>query len=100
MDFQIDYKLQDDKKKEKKLTLIVQAINQNHISRKGYWTIAAVDPNLKCEWIISDHQIKITKNMNQKIPITSINILIILISYESNFTESFNILDSKIIEII
>ncbi len=38
--------------------------------------------------------------MNQEIPITSINILIIPISYESNFTESFNILDSKIIETV
>ncbi len=38
--------------------------------------------------------------MNQEIPITSINIPIVPISYESNFTESFNILNSKIIKIV
>ncbi len=36
--------------------------------------------------------------MNQEISIISINILIVLILYESNFTESFNI--SKIIETV
>ncbi|CAG8764513.1 9451_t:CDS:2, partial [Rhizophagus irregularis] len=77
MGFQIAYGSKDDREKEKKLNSIVQVIDQNYMSREGYRALAAVEPDLEREWIVSEQRLKITKNMNQKIEITLINIPII-----------------------
>ncbi|RGB28240.1 hypothetical protein C1646_797379 [Rhizophagus diaphanus] len=70
MDFQIDYKKTDMKKK---LISAVQAIDLNYIPREGYRALAAVESNLQREWAVSEQRLKITKEMNQKISITFIN---------------------------
>ncbi|CAB4473777.1 unnamed protein product [Rhizophagus irregularis] len=54
MGFQIAYGSKDDREKEKKLTSIVQVIDQNYMSREGYKALAAVKPNLEREWIVSE----------------------------------------------
>jgi hypothetical protein len=89
MDFQIDYEKKNDIK-EKKLISVVQAIDLNYISRGGYQALAAVEPNLQHEWAVSEQRLKITTEMNQKIPITFINL-------PFDFTEYSN---SESIEII
>jgi hypothetical protein len=73
MDFQIDYEKKNNIK-EKKLISAVQAIDLNYIPREGYQALAAVEPNLQREWAVSEQRLKITAEMNQKIPITLINL--------------------------
>ncbi|PKC58311.1 hypothetical protein RhiirA1_471168 [Rhizophagus irregularis] len=53
MNFQIDY-CQKDNEEIKKLTSLVRAVDQNHISREGYRAITAIDPNLEREWALSN----------------------------------------------
>ncbi|CAB4434346.1 unnamed protein product [Rhizophagus irregularis] len=53
-DFQINYGLRDNEKKEKKLTSIVQIIDQNYIPCEGYRALTAIEPDLEREWIVSD----------------------------------------------
>ncbi|GES96422.1 hypothetical protein GLOIN_2v1784240 [Rhizophagus clarus] len=62
----------------------VQAIDLNYIPREGYRALAAVDSNLQREWAVSEQRLKITIEMNQKIPITLINLLLDFAKY-SNF---------------
>ncbi|UZO27491.1 uncharacterized protein OCT59_019684 [Rhizophagus irregularis] len=93
MGFQIAYGSKDDREKEKKLTSIVQVIDQNYMSREGYRALIAVEPDLEREWIVSEQRLKITKNMNQKIEITLINIPIIPTLDELDFVENSNIFD-------
>ncbi|RIA85649.1 hypothetical protein C1645_830455, partial [Glomus cerebriforme] len=58
-------------------------------------------PNLEREWAISDQRLKITCNINQKIPINLIKIPIIPTQQnELEFAENLNIFDPKITEII
>src|SRR5207253_7809265 len=71
MDFQIDY---GQKNQEEKLISLVQAVDQHHISREGYRALAAVDSNLEREWAISEMRYQITREINQKIPITLVDI--------------------------
>ncbi|GBC23265.2 hypothetical protein GLOIN_2v1784240 [Rhizophagus irregularis DAOM 181602=DAOM 197198] len=73
MDFQIDYEEKNDIK-EKKLISAVQAIDLNYIPREGYRALAAVESNLQREWAISKQRLKLTTEMNQKIPIALINL--------------------------
>jgi len=61
MDFQIDYGLKNNIENEKEFTSIVRVVDQNHIPCEGYWALAAVEPNLEREWVISDQRLKITK---------------------------------------
>ncbi|PKB94322.1 hypothetical protein RhiirA5_439062, partial [Rhizophagus irregularis] len=63
------------------------------MSREGYRALAAVEPDLEREWIVSEQRLKITKNMNQKIEITLINIPIIPTLDELDFVENSNIFD-------
>ncbi|PKK74405.1 hypothetical protein RhiirC2_774837 [Rhizophagus irregularis] len=46
-DFQINYGLKDNEEKEKKLTSIVQIIDQNYIPREGYQALIAIEPDLE-----------------------------------------------------
>ncbi|PKC60050.1 hypothetical protein RhiirA1_468588 [Rhizophagus irregularis] len=73
MDFQIDYEEKNDIK-EKKLISAVQAIDLNYIPREDYRALAAVESNLQREWAISKQRLKLTTEMNQKIPIALINL--------------------------
>jgi hypothetical protein len=98
MGFQIAYGSKNDREKEKKFTSIVQVINQNYVSREGYRALAAVEPNLERKWIVSDQRLKITKNMNQKIAITLIDIPIPILD-KVDFVKSSNIFDEGITEI-
>ncbi|RIA84729.1 hypothetical protein C1645_831815 [Glomus cerebriforme] len=47
MDFQINYGSNNDKEKEEKLFSIVQAVDQNYISREGYRVLASIESNLE-----------------------------------------------------
>ncbi|RIA90930.1 hypothetical protein C1645_822679 [Glomus cerebriforme] len=47
MDFQINYGSNNDKEKEEKLISIVQAVDQNYISREGYQILASIESNLE-----------------------------------------------------
>jgi len=96
--FQIAYGSKDDREKEKKLTSIVQAIDQNYMSREGYRALTAVEPDLEREWIVSDQRLKITKYMNQKIEIILIDIPVTPTLDELDFTE-INIFDEETSEI-
>ena len=80
MDFQIDYGLKDKVEKEEELTSIVRVVDQHYIPREGYRALAAVESNLEREWVVSDQRLKITRNINQKIPIILVNIPTIPIS--------------------
>lgn len=91
-DFQINYGLKNNEEKEKKLTSIVQIIDQNYIPREGYRALTAIEPDLEREWIVSDQRLKITKIMNQKIMIDLINIPTL---NELDFDESSNIFNSE-----
>ena len=71
MDFQIDY---GQKNQEEKLISLVQTVDQHHIFREGYQALAAVDSNLEREWAISEMRYQITREINQKIPITLVDI--------------------------
>lgn len=53
-DFQINYGLKDNEEKEKKLTSIVQIIDQNYIPREGYRALTAIESDLEREWMVSD----------------------------------------------
>ncbi|CAB4411727.1 unnamed protein product [Rhizophagus irregularis] len=53
MGFQIAYGSKDDRETEKKVTSIVQVIDQNFLSREGYRALAAVEPDLEREWIMN-----------------------------------------------
>ncbi|CAG8662478.1 15320_t:CDS:2 [Rhizophagus irregularis] len=72
---------QDDRETEKKVTSIVQVIDQNFLSREGYRALVAVEPDLEREWI--------------KIAISLINIPIIPTLDELDFAESSYIFDWK-----
>jgi len=98
-DFQINYGLKDNEEKEKKLTSIVQIIDQNYIPREGYWALTAIESDLEREWMVSDQRHKITRIMDQKIAIDIINIPIIPTLNELDFNESSNIFNSEITEI-
>jgi hypothetical protein len=100
MDFQINYGSNNNKKKEEKLTSIVQAVDQNYISREGYRALASTESNLEREWAVSDQRLKITKNMSRQIPITLVNVPIIPTQNEVDFAENLNIFDPEIIEVI
>ncbi|RIA94186.1 hypothetical protein C1645_818476 [Glomus cerebriforme] len=94
MDFQINYGSNNDKEKEEKLISIVQVVDQNYISREGYQVLASIESNLEREWAVSDQRIKITRNMNEQIPITLINIPTIPTQSELDF------FDPEITEIV
>ena len=100
MDFQIDYKQEDNIEKEKKLISLVRAVDLNYIPREGYRALAAVELNLQCEWAVSNQRLQITREMNQKIPITLINIPNFPIQNELDFAENLNIFDTETIEVI
>jgi len=72
--FQINYGSENAREKIAKFTSIVQAIDENHISRNGYRALAAIEPHLEREWAVSDRRLKLTKDMNQKVPITFIDL--------------------------
>ncbi|GES96160.1 hypothetical protein GLOIN_2v1782566 [Rhizophagus clarus] len=83
INFQIDCEEKNDTN-NKKLISAVQAIDLNYIPREGYQALAAVDSNLQCEWAVSEQRLKITIEMNQKIPITLIDLPLDFAEY-SNF---------------
>ncbi|PKC58742.1 hypothetical protein RhiirA1_470515 [Rhizophagus irregularis] len=90
MDFHINYGSNNNKENEEKLTSIVQAVDQNYIPRKSYRALASIESNLEREWAVSNQRHKITRNINQKIPITLINIPTNLTQNESVFEDNLN----------
>ncbi|PKK67697.1 hypothetical protein RhiirC2_751396 [Rhizophagus irregularis] len=83
MDFQIDYEKKNDINK-KKLISVAQAIDLNYIPHEGYRALAAVEPNIQREWAVSEQRLKITTEMNQKIPITLINLPLDFAEYSNS----------------
>ncbi|GES82308.1 hypothetical protein GLOIN_2v1782566 [Rhizophagus clarus] len=83
INFQIDCEEKNDTN-NKKLISAVQAIDLNYIPREGYRALAAVDSNLQHEWAVSEQRLKIIIEMNQKIPITLIDLPLDFAEY-SNF---------------
>ena len=94
MDFQVDYRQKNNIEKEEKLISLVRVIDQNHIPRKGYRALVTIEYNLECEWAISEMRYKITKEMNQKI---AINLIDLLIQNKFNFIEVSDVFDSEMI---
>ena len=83
------------RKKIEKSTSIIRAIDENYIPRGGYRALAAAELHLEREWAISDRRLKLTKDMNQKVPITIIDIPV---QGELDPTESADISDPAIIQ--
>ncbi|CAB4412829.1 unnamed protein product [Rhizophagus irregularis] len=90
MDFHINYGSNNNKENEEKLTSIVRVVDQNYIPREGYRALASIESNLEREWAVSNQRHKITRNINQKIPITLINIPINSTQNESVFEDNLN----------
>ncbi|GES86600.1 hypothetical protein GLOIN_2v1784240 [Rhizophagus clarus] len=90
MDFQINYEEKNDIK-EKKLISVAKAIDFNYIPREGYRALTSVEQDLQREWAVSKQRLKITTEMNQKIPIT-------LVDLPSDFTEYTNSESFEIIQ--
>ena len=95
IDFQIDYGLENKEKKIEKFTSIIRAIDENYIPRNGYRALAAVEPHLEREWAVSNRRLQLTRDMNQKVPITIIDIPI---EGELDPVESADISDLAIIQ--
>lgn len=100
MDFHINYGSNNNKENEEKLTSIVRAVDQNYIPREGYRALASIESNLEHEWAVSNQQHKITRNINQKIPITLINIPINSTQNEPVFEDNLNTFSVGITETI
>jgi hypothetical protein len=92
MDFQIDYGQKD---QEEKLISFVRTVDQHHIPREGYRALAAVDPNLERECAISKMRHKITREINEKISITLVDIPI---QNQFDFIQISDDFDSEIIQ--
>ncbi|GES80501.1 hypothetical protein GLOIN_2v1783867 [Rhizophagus clarus] len=90
MDFQINYEEKNDIK-EKKLISVAKAIDFNYIPREGYRALTSVEQDLQREWAVSKQRLKIMTEMNQKIPIT-------LVDLPSDFTEYTNSESFEIIQ--
>ncbi|PKK60592.1 hypothetical protein RhiirC2_719002 [Rhizophagus irregularis] len=100
MDFHINYGSNNNKENEEKLTSIVQVVDQNYIPREGYRVLVSIESNLEREWAVSNQRHKITRNINQKIPITLINIPINSTQNESVFEDNLNTFSVGITETI
>ncbi|RGB21883.1 hypothetical protein C1646_777066 [Rhizophagus diaphanus] len=74
LDFQLDYEEGENQmEKDRQLQSIVKAIDQEQIPRNSYQDLAAIEHHLPCKNTVSNERIAITKNMNNIIKFSLVN---------------------------
>ncbi|CAG8462217.1 29558_t:CDS:1, partial [Racocetra persica] len=72
--FHIEFESQNIIEKNKHESAIVQIIDKYQISRDGYYALSAIQPNLPCDYAVSDQCTILTSKIANYIPIEIFNL--------------------------
>ena len=73
--FLVDYQDRDEEKENQLIDAFTKVIDQGPISRDAYRNLAALQPELSRDHHILDARKRINEEMNQKIPISILNVI-------------------------
>ncbi|CAG8744144.1 16042_t:CDS:2, partial [Gigaspora rosea] len=86
--FHIDFGKEDLTKTKQNQLATVQALDKAKISREGYRQIAAVNPTIPREYAVSNERALLTKQMEDNIKITQINLNFLEVEEDSTEAEN------------